>query len=352
MRLYEIVLRPQTAFGTPLVGDTLFGQFCWQVLYQPDLVKRPFEQLVTEYPEKPFVVFSSAWPRWVEQGRVWYAFPRPALPRSFWQEQTTPAGSSGCREKLRQRPDKALKKKRWLAVADDFQIDHRRLLDDRELWHKVIGGLPPTSPLYRQLYRSENQRLIMIQGQPHNTINRWHNRTGSEPFRPYTLDVLFYCPGLTLAVFVLLAEDAIGIDQVCRGLRQLGRCGFGRDASTGLGRFEVAESREIPWQQMPSGEALFTLAPSVPTAGSYRRAYYQPLVRFGRHGDRLATSRNPFKAPVVMAQAGAVFVPALDEALARPWWGCGLTGLSKTETKTVGQGYAPYLPLQLEGIHG
>ncbi len=351
MRLYEIVLRPLTAFGTPLVGDTLFGHFCWQVAYQPQLVNRPFEQIIASYLEKPFVVFSSAWPRWLEKGQVWYAFPRPALPRSFWQEPAEASPPLGCREKLLHRPDKALKKKRWLAVAEDLQIDPGRLLDDRELWHKVLSSLAPTSPLYRQLYRSENQRLMVMQGQPHNTISRWHNRTGSDPFRPYTLDVLFYCPGLTLALFVLVDEQVMSLEQVVQGLRQMGQTGFGRDASTGLGRFAVLEGREIPKTQLVPGQALFTLGPVVPAAGSYRRAYYQPVVRFGRHGDRLATSRNPFKTPVVMAAAGAVFVPEAA-AGAQPWWGRGLTGLSKTEPKTVGQGYAPYLPIHLEGIHG
>lgn len=350
MRFYEIVIRPETAFGTPLVGDTIFGHFCWQVVYQPQLVKLPFEEIIASYLEKPFVVFSSAWPRWLEKEQVWYAFPRPALPRSFWQGPTEASPPLGCREKLQYSPDKELKKKRWLAVADDFQVDHRRLLDDRELWLKVLGSLPRTSLRYRQLYRSASSQILVTQGQPHNTINRWQNRTGPEPFRPYTLDVLFYCPGLTLALFVLVDEQVISLDQVIQGLRQMGQTGFGRDASTGLGRFEVLENREIPMAPLSPGQALFTLGPAVPKAGSYRRAYYQPLVRFGRHGDRLATSRNPFKAPVVMAAAGAVFEPQA-EACAQPWWGRGLTGLSKTEAKTVGQGYAPYLPLHLEVVH-
>ena len=28
--LYEVILRPQSLFGTPLAGDTLFGHLCWQ----------------------------------------------------------------------------------------------------------------------------------------------------------------------------------------------------------------------------------------------------------------------------------------------------------------------------------
>ncbi|MGQ9922281.1 MAG: type III-A CRISPR-associated RAMP protein Csm4 [Desulfobacca sp.] len=351
MRLYEIVLKPETAFGTPLVGDTLFGQFCWQVWYQPNLVSQPFDQLLASYPSRPFVVFSSAWPRWQEHGRTWYALPRPTLPRSSWFEPAVLAAGLNCREKVRQRPDKELKKKRWLLVSDDLQLDYRRLLSERELWDRVIGSLPRATPLYRQLYRSAVQQIQVTQGQPHNTIHRWHNRTGQDPCRPYTLDVLFYCPGLTLAIFVLVDGQVTDIEKVCRGLARIGQTGFGRDASSGLGRFQVIEAREIQRPAPLPGSAVYTLAPSVPVAGSYVRAYYQPMVRFGRHGDRLATSRNPFKAPVVMAAAGAIFVPTQAEYLSKPWWGRAVTGVSKIQTNTMVQGFSPFLPLPLEVGH-
>lgn len=350
MRFYEIVLKPETAFGTPLVGDTLFGQFCWQVCYQSELADQPFDQLMASYATRPFVVFSSAWPRWQEHGRTWYALPRPTLPRSYWYEPPGASVALGCREKLRQRPDKELKKKRWLLVSDDMQINYRQLLSEAELYGRIIASQPPTSPLYRQLYRSELRQIQVTQGQPHNTINRYNNRTGSEPFRPYTLDVWFYCPGLTLALFVLVDQQITDIERVCQGLGRIGQTGFGRDASTGLGRFQVLDAREHQPIKPPTGSAIYTLAPSVPVAGSYAWAYYQPLVRFGRHGDRLAISRNPFKAPVVMAAAGAVFVPEA-EACAQPWWGRAVTGVSKIQENTMVQGFSPYLPLPLEVSH-
>ena len=31
MKLYRFTLTSQSAMGTPLVGDTLFGQLCWAV---------------------------------------------------------------------------------------------------------------------------------------------------------------------------------------------------------------------------------------------------------------------------------------------------------------------------------
>ena len=34
MKTYRLTLRPLTAFGTPLAGDTLFGQLCWALRHR------------------------------------------------------------------------------------------------------------------------------------------------------------------------------------------------------------------------------------------------------------------------------------------------------------------------------
>lgn len=347
MRLYEIVLEPQTAFGTPLAGDTLFGQVCWQLCYRPELAAKPLPDLLALYPEQPFAVFSSAWPRFETEQGVVYALPRPALPRRLLP-LPEPAATGGCRERLAKRPDKELKKKRWLLVGPELRVDLRRLAGEAELWELGLGQLPLDSYWYRELYKVEGEarRLVLTQPQPHNTINRLNQRTGRGNFAPYTLEVHFYCPTVKLALFVLVAPDLISIEGVLAAVRQIGRTGFGRDASTGLGRFVVVSHRELPLPQLAGGGALLTLGPSVPARDSYHRGYYLPLVRFGKHGDRLAVGGNPFKAPVVMAAPGAVFWPAAG--LHQPWWGQAVQEVSKQEPKTVVQGYAPYLPLSLE----
>jgi CRISPR-associated protein Csm4 len=187
--------------------------------------------------------------------------------------------------------------------------------------------------------------------QPHNTINRQTLTTGEDPFAPYTQEVHFYFPGTELAVFVLLDEAATDIDRVAVGLMRMGQTGFGRDASIGLGRFQVLHHRELTLSRLPEANALYTLAPCVPARDSFAEAFFVPFVRYGKHGDRLATSRNPFKAPVVMAAPGAVFVPQDSRAASRPYFGRAVTGVSRAEPKTVVQGYAPVLPLQLEAPH-
>jgi CRISPR-associated protein Csm4 len=343
MRLYEITLLPRSALGTPLAGDTLFGQFCWQAAYDPGLLPGGLEANLTRYPEAPFAVFSSAWPRFTQNGRVTYAVRRPDLPLDWLSPP--PAGDRY--QRLLHR--KEVKKKPWLLVPEDLRLDPSRLTDDRTLADLLLAQAPPE--IQRLCRRAGVWQPLISWEQPHNTINRQTLTTGKEPFAPYTQEAHFYSPAAELALFVLLNEAATDIERLSLGLARIGLTGFGKDASIGLGRFDITGHRELPLPSASGANACYTLAPCVPAPHSFTEAFFTPLVRYGKHGDRLATSQNPFKAPVVMAAPGAVFVPTDPQALSRPYFGRAVTGVSLVQPRAVVQGYAPVLPLPLEVPH-
>ena len=76
---FEITIIPQSGIGTPLKGDTLFGQFCWQAANQPKLVNGGLEAALEVYSTEPFVVFSSAVPK-LHGTPAKYILKRPDLP--------------------------------------------------------------------------------------------------------------------------------------------------------------------------------------------------------------------------------------------------------------------------------
>jgi CRISPR-associated protein Csm4 len=343
MRLYEITLRPLSALGTPLMGDTLFGQFCWQDAYDPGLVTGGLETQLTLYEERPFAIFSSACPKFTVNGTVHYALKRPDLPLDWLSPP--PAGSRMARLEHR----KKVKKKAWLLVDADLRLNFTRLTEDAELSELLLQQA--SSEVQRLCRRTGVLKVVEKFPQPHNTINRQTLTTGEAPFAPYSQEIQFFLPESELAVFVLLDEAATDIHRLCLGLSRIGQTGFGRDASIGLGRFTLTGHREMSLPPTEDANACYTLAPCVPQPDSFTDAYFVPFVRFGKHGDRLATSAHPFKAPVVMAAAGAVFVPSDPGAVSRPYFGRAVSGVSKAEPRTVVQGYAPCLPFYLEVRH-
>jgi CRISPR-associated protein Csm4 len=112
---------------------------------------------------------------------------------------------------------------------------------------------------------------------------------------------------------------------------------------------ESVERVDLPSQ--PAADAWLTLAPSAPQGGGFdaNRSFYQTFTRFGRHGDLgVHLPGGPFKAPVLLAQTGAVLVPPTFAP--RLFVGRGLGGdgsLSKAIDGTVHQGYAPVVGIRL-----
>lgn len=339
MKTYQITIEPLSPFGTPLKGDTLFGHFCWQAAYDSTLLARPLDELSAYYADRPFAVFSSAFPA-LPGGGV--ALKRPDLPLDrLFDFRGMP------REEIIGRR-KELKRRRWLvcrgagALADLGECEYA---DDAALV-ELAAPLEAISSRQGRIAGIAKDTLAS-----HNSINRCTGTTG-EGFAPFSQKVFSFLPGIRLILFAGIEEEFLSRDGLRKGLERIGAFGYGRDASTGMGKFRVVGCETVNLSEYggDSPTALYTLAPSVPEKGTYEAAYFSPFTRFGRHGDRVGKTGKPFKNPVIMADEGAVLVPKeMAAALARPYLGTGLTGLSKALEGTVGQGYTLYIPVGLEG---
>ncbi|MDR1686847.1 MAG: hypothetical protein LBR82_10530 [Desulfovibrio sp.] len=316
MRTYRLTLRPLTAFGTRLAGDTLFGQLCWT------LRRRRGEAVLNELLEgytqgKPFAVLSDA----VPSGFL----PLPTLPSFLW------ASSDDEDRKKR-------KSKRWIALEHltrDFARRQTSACDDEEAY---AGGNIRTPD-------DEIHYAPQAHTQPHNTVNRLTGTTGKGAFAPYSMELLWYHPASALDVYTVLDESRLSVTDFFEALTSLGQLGYGRDAGIGAGKFEIEKELKDPIWTCGSAKSFLTLAPCAPQGLNYdaERSFYQVRTHFGRHGDEAALRHNPFKRPLLTAKTGAVFT--LSEAAPRHFLGQGITGISAVDDRTVHQGYAPVVPL-------
>lgn len=320
MKTYRMTLLPKTAFGSPLLGESLFGMLCWNVAYS--LGATHLEELLAGYLRgRPFAVISDAFP----SGYL----PLPALPNCYWEETDDSKR-------------KYMKKKAWISVKE--------LLEGRTSyckWRNISKTDGEIGEEFCPAFNSDEkiQSFKVSDMVAHNTIHRLNGTTGKEEFSPYQCMKIWYQQQVKLDVYAVIDESRFTKAELLETMGSIGSFGFGRDASVGLGKFELtSDVEEIDISQ--NFASCLTLASSVLSevvGVDNKKTFYRQKTHFGRHGAQFAVSGKPFKKPILLAQSGAVV--SFVEPQSISFLGKGLSGVSVAYPKTVHQGYCPVLPL-------
>lgn len=306
MKPYCFTLRPLTPFGSPLAGDTLFGHLCWALLER--FGRNRLASLLDGYTEgKPFAVLSDA-------------FPQGCLPRP-----DVPATVVGWTPDPRQR--KQTRARAWLPVVEE------------------------DLPLLDWLAKAREARVSATAIQTQNTIDRLTGTTGEGQFAPRQVERIAFGRDCSLDLYAVLDEGRLTVAELRQLMEDIGTIGYGRDASTGLGKFSVVDLAEVG-RSRATGKHWLTLAPCAPDPAVLDAAhcFYQPVTRFGRHGNLGVRLGRPFKRPLLLLKTGAFLTSQMEVE----WHvhGRGLGGpqqpISHVIPETVHQGYAPVVPLNAE----
>lgn len=289
MKLYKTTIKPLSSFATALKGDTLFGQLCWAIKFV--FGEQKLNELLKNYESKPFLVVSDA-------------FASGYLPKP-----TTSSAMLG--EDLSQK--KQNRKKIWLS-RKDLQNGEFSLAKTNE----EIG----------------NSKLSFLSVK--NSINRLTFTTDEGDFAPFALIENTFSEQ---DIYFLLDENKISLEELKESFELVSKMGYGKKASIGKGRFEIKDFIQISDFLDSSANAFVTLSASV--LNGFEESYYEPFTRFGKHGATLANDK-PFKAPILLANTGALIVPNADKKsriLEFGYIGKGIKGHSP-HTNSVHQGYS------------
>ncbi len=313
MKTLIFQLESVSAFGTPPRGDQIFGQLCYLAceLWGPERL----QQLLQNYlAGRPWLVVSDFFP----SGYL----PRPALPAY-----------------LLSKDEAVVERKKWKS----------------QIWLPLRAFLRPPAAWLEQAKASAELHWQFGHIQARNQIDRRTQATG-EDFAPFGQMRYWNDHSCPMDVYCVFDDALVSPRDLEALLSALGQTGFGRDANVGLGKFNVVSASSAPWPGNASGSSWLALSPCAPqgaVAWDSERCFYQLLHRFGRHGYSPGLD-SPFKAPLLLAAAGAVLTPRLMSA-AQFFTGRGLGGesrpISRARPSTVHQGYAPVLPFMFpEGV--
>ncbi len=335
--LYTARLRLASSLITPLHADTLFGHLCWAMRYVEG--EAALQDFLLLYHSEPPLVLSNGFPAGM--------LPMPSLPALTPKERNELLGVD---------PAELIRNAHKLKRVKRF-----RLAPDRLLANAARDGLSPRS-LWAELLRLNEQTLAeCAPGKPaavqHNTVNRVSIRVEEGL---YHTNEVFYPEGQEITIYYRLSDD-FPAERLETILRAMCLTGYGKKKNVGKGAMEFLSLQEGgPPALAPEGQANGFLALSnfVPAAGDPTEGFYLAAPKYGKLGGDFAVGpmhtngqvkpHNPFKRPLLMLQAGAVFAAADG---VRNHYGRMVRGVHAVHPHIVHYGCCLPLPLRLDLNH-
>jgi CRISPR-associated protein Csm4 len=300
MTLYRVTLELCSALVTPLKGDTIWGHIVWGIAnHEGDGAVAEFlEQEKTDF---PVLVVSSAFP----SGMVCRALPEPAE-----------------REKIsskdRYAQIKADKKKKYVPAPDYFTG-----FDPKEAISESAFRVETVQTLHNTIDREVN---TVLEGGLYSTAETWSGITDKNGL--VSLWDMYVLSSLEKGRIIQLIDWAF-------------ENGYGADSSVGKGKI-IRQGEPVPVTPKKGANAYMALGPFVvPDGSGVSDLRADIFVRSGKVGGAFASVLSPYKKPVVLFDAGAVF----SSAKALEYVGRLLTEMHGEDTRICQSGFAPVIPV-------
>jgi len=295
MKLYKYTIKPTSSFGTPLKGDTLFGQLCWAVRYLYG--EETLTALLKEYATDPFLIVSDAFPTGY--------LPKPKMPSSYLKEDT--------------KQKKENRKKVWLTQQELQNGEYNLARKDKDI----------------ALLDKQSTTI-------HNALNYLTFHTGDgDGFDPYGTDE--YILG-EKDIYFAIDENRFDNNKLKKSVGFIATLGYGKDTTIGKGRFEIINITETEIDTTQS-TSYMTLSPFSPKGQKFEKIFYDPFVRFGKHGYEKA-HQKAFKKPLLLADSTSVVKLSHSLSPKKPYIGKALENISDSHPETKHQGYSIVIPIK------
>lgn len=288
MRYFRIEIELVSPILTAIHSGTLFGQVCWawRALYG----ESKLEEWLGNWEAAPLLL-SSAMPAGY--------LPRPVL-RPMRRDSTSKPSLGEIQGA------KALRKTAWIPKPDFLQI--RNGLTESG----IMFSLQTRSSADAWRVHGPN-RLTEIRT-AHNTIDRLRGTTPDEGGL-YFVDEYWPEVAENRRCFEVYAGSSMDQQQLERLFAHIGEWGFGRDASTGRGRWRARVQPEDKGLFDGTGDRRMSLSHGSLT-NNMKDPRYKLHVHYGKVGGGYGTTSNPFKYPLTLLRPGATFRPDSDGG---PW---------------------------------
>ena len=284
MSLHRYILKPESAWGTPLRSDTLAGLLLYRLA--EDEGEEALRAEISAFMDgKPPFVLSSAMPK-----DTVFAPKLPPLPRKRFAgllEKRAFVGENG----------KTLSAFEALSLFKKYR--KKRFLP-LPVWQRHCKSLS-VADLFAEFCQNPGlweTPVAKRQQEMHVTISR--NSSTALEGGLFVSQVYWPAWGMEYHIYAQTEASSTLLER----LRRIGQLGFGRDASTGKGVFSIEEDEDFvpPSETLPHGLLVSML--SAPDMHGLD-GWYAVEVKSGKAGQGISRG-NPYKSPFLCIQEGAV----------------------------------------------
>jgi len=323
MRTFRVRLSLVSSLGTPFQADTLFGHICWAIRYLEG------EGALTEFLDaytdgKTPVILSDGMP--AIGNRFYLPYPRlPVHPKDHHQlaERLGISPENRAQRRLFESTCKAVEKKPWVEAETLMRraspISVLTILEDC-LSLKICPGTmserdgaqcscadwQECPALDTGLGNSAKCHYIYPESFAVVTMHNVIDRITMASVNLYSREDLF--PAHDFYFLISIDEQIFSQDRLAACLDYIARTGYGRDKSSGCGAIRELKVEEWSLPHVSDANGFLNLSSAyVPTPGKLPRGFYQVHVKRGKIAEDYVLSYSPWKRPILMIRAGAVF---------------------------------------------
>lgn len=293
-------ITPRSPIITPLMSDTIFGHFCWAILYSKgeDFLQDFLDSFGDERPAP--VLFSSAF----LSGHL----PRPDLP-SLSRDSVKKCVNEHFGQDKKAQYEGYSRIKAWNKI---------RLVSLKQ-WQDLKDGYSDEK-LYEAFFSDDVQtghsNFELKEVSASNMINRISGSVEQEGGGLFQREKIWYREGVDLDLYVEVNEQEFADIVNWFLLDYLPDHGFGADKSLGMGSLSITHDTGFDQDMFQVEDPNARLSLSMVSFMGMEKcnAFYRLKTKFGKLGGSFAffspTGGNPkpFKKPVLMYESGAVFL--------------------------------------------
>ncbi len=270
MKSLRLTIKFESSLGSLLLSDTIFGHFCWE--YRDIFGEERLKELLDDFENNPFIVFSDG-------------FVKGTIPMPFLKPKS-----------LDEMKEYFLKRDKNIDYYSKAKNLKKSGFVDVDFLDSVRGNLELFA-LYDYIHESSTETVHFVR----NSVNRISNIVREGLYS--TIETFYKEP---VDFYVKYDDSRVDKKTIEKVFKSIGKFGFGRDKSTGKGRFKVVEVENEPEiLARKSKKTFISLSSGVPD-DDCEILYGKTFTKFGKHG-RGPMLKNPFKNPVILFRSGSVF---------------------------------------------